>query len=1150
MAKRVGQAFIAISPSFRGFKTEVTAFAKTLKPIAVPVELDASNAVVKPPKKPVKVGAELDNGAFDRNVRRKLQAAIAALPPVRIGAESSEADQAMKDVSARLAALADKRIGIDIDDADALAEIAALEAELETLAARTPTVSVRTNVAAALTELAAINAAVERLDGKSADVSVRTGRAFAAISALENRLDRLAKGRFLINVGVAMSPLASPLGAGLAGGAGGLLGIGTALAGGGAAVGVGLTSLKRITEAQKANEAATKANEAAQRSAGATTKTVSRQRVDYSRQIERAERNVAAATDSVRVAQDRVKDSLRTLHEARQQAIRDLQDLRDRSADNALTIESAEIGVLDAQAALTKAENDRRSTALDLRKARLGVAEAEDRLADARRQATRDAQDLAEAEKKGVRRADGVVAARKQVTEARKGVKDARQDVRDARADLADIRRQAAQSAVEPMQAETRAAVVQRQALIALSPAQLAAASSLGLLKTRWKAFQDTTDPYVLPMLSKGMNALGLVLKPFAAFLRPVTAAVGGFFDQIGRDVSSPGFLRFSRELGTFSAGVLVDAGRGTRNLARAFGNLLKAFMPLSTDMSGGLVKLTARFEKWTAGLEKSKGFQAFVSYVKTNGPVLLSTLGALSLAVIEVGIAVAPLAEQMLGAIAVFSRWLASFAQAHPEVVRLTVGIFVASRAMAAIAVATAPVISLFTTLAKGSVWLWGKVQILFLWLNRIWWLFKNLTPWGRAITIALLLGTALVTAYKKSETFRRIVDGAFTVVRRGAGKLKDAFVAVKDGIANAWGKLGDIIKRPIRGAVSVINGFIDALNKLPFVNISPIEWGQGAGSAKKGVVRDRGQTRIGGRGSVLAGSGPRRSALKPKGSGGRGGKGGKGDRPAVSGRAWPANTKALSNNYPGHSGVDIAAAMGSPIKAAAAGTVEYVGWGRGYGQAIFQSMPGGLSAVYGHTSATNVREGQRVRPGQIIGRVGSTGRSTGPHLHFELNAVGPFGSVGNRAATLSWLGGAPMTKGTSSGPFNTVADMNAWIDRNGKGSGNSGFMDLGGLMGYMRDESRGWLKKKFFDRGGLATSIGIMQKNIQSPERVLSPQQTRAFEGALDRGFRPNDQGPLELSDRTIERLAAAQARLMGLESTRAVADNNHRQIMEIYK
>jgi murein DD-endopeptidase MepM/ murein hydrolase activator NlpD len=121
-------------------------------------------------------------------------------------------------------------------------------------------------------------------------------------------------------------------------------------------------------------------------------------------------------------------------------------------------------------------------------------------------------------------------------------------------------------------------------------------------------------------------------------------------------------------------------------------------------------------------------------------------------------------------------------------------------------------------------------------------------------------------------------------------------------------------------------------------------------------------------------------------------------------SARRWPANTRKLSNNYPGHSGVDIAAASGTPIMAASDGVVEYVGWERGFGQALFVRGADGLLQVYGHSSRVAVRAGQRVTAGQKIGEVGQTGNATGPHLHFEI-AQSAAGSVGNRAVTLAWL-------------------------------------------------------------------------------------------------------------------------------------------------
>ena len=84
-------------------------------------------------------------------------------------------------------------------------------------------------------------------------------------------------------------------------------------------------------------------------------------------------------------------------------------------------------------------------------------------------------------------------------------------------------------------------------------------------------------------------------------------------------------------------------------------------------------------------------------------------------------------------------------------------------------------------------------------------------------------------------------------------------------------------------------------------------------------------------------------------------------------------------------HTGVDISARTGTPILAAADGEVTRAGWLPAYGKCIIIEHDGGISTLYGHCSSLLVRVGQEVKKGQVIGRVGSTGWSTGPHLHFE---------------------------------------------------------------------------------------------------------------------------------------------------------------------
>lgn len=85
-------------------------------------------------------------------------------------------------------------------------------------------------------------------------------------------------------------------------------------------------------------------------------------------------------------------------------------------------------------------------------------------------------------------------------------------------------------------------------------------------------------------------------------------------------------------------------------------------------------------------------------------------------------------------------------------------------------------------------------------------------------------------------------------------------------------------------------------------------------------------------------------------------------------------------------HSGVDIAAHKGTPVMATANGTVTFAGYKGSYGKAISINHGFGIMTRYGHLSSFHVKKGQQVLRGDVIGEVGTTGRSTGPHLHYEV--------------------------------------------------------------------------------------------------------------------------------------------------------------------
>ncbi len=99
-----------------------------------------------------------------------------------------------------------------------------------------------------------------------------------------------------------------------------------------------------------------------------------------------------------------------------------------------------------------------------------------------------------------------------------------------------------------------------------------------------------------------------------------------------------------------------------------------------------------------------------------------------------------------------------------------------------------------------------------------------------------------------------------------------------------------------------------------------------------------------------------------------------------------WPARGRITDNYRPGHPGIDIANAHGVPIYAADGGVVRRAGWNGNYGNQVVINHRNGILTSYSHLSSFAVGAGQLVAKGSIIGYNGSTGYSTGPHLHFEV--------------------------------------------------------------------------------------------------------------------------------------------------------------------
>jgi len=115
--------------------------------------------------------------------------------------------------------------------------------------------------------------------------------------------------------------------------------------------------------------------------------------------------------------------------------------------------------------------------------------------------------------------------------------------------------------------------------------------------------------------------------------------------------------------------------------------------------------------------------------------------------------------------------------------------------------------------------------------------------------------------------------------------------------------------------------------------------------------------------------------------------------------GFAWPLQGPVMARFGPRHHGIDIAARQGTPIRASRAGKVASAGWYYDYGRTVILDHGTSILTLYGHASVALVRPGQSVKAGEVIARVGCTGRCTGPHVHFEIRingrAVDPFKEI-----------------------------------------------------------------------------------------------------------------------------------------------------------
>lgn len=705
----VGTAFLQITPSFDGFADSINTQATKVGESAGKLFADAFDEAIAgvgdsigPSDADSARSGDSAGTSFADAFKARVTAALADLPDAKIGADATEADATIDDIRARLEALSNQRLGIDISDADALAAIDEIKADLDDLSAKSASVNVSTSgVDSAIVELEALKAEADELGSKNPTIRVNVDGAGEATTELKEVEDSSggasgglaalaanagssagevgALGPALLLLGAALVPIA-----GLAGGA--LAALPALLAGAGTGVGVLALGFSGITgaisdydsqqnkaaasTATTAKAAATAANQAisnaetqrnAANSVQSAQEALTNASVNGDRQIQQAQEALGnaqvSAANSVHSAQEQLVSSEQSLTEAEyseQQAQESLTQARidatnalinynDQLADGALNAQQDQINLQQAQAALAAGPTAGSGPGAQAQLV-LNVQKAQQAIQDQGDQYAQLQQQAAAANAAGVEGSTQVVNAQHQVDQATQGVATAQQSVADNTTALA----QAQASAVQKVSDAQNAVAVAQQ-----SAAQSTADASRALNQ----ALADQSDSLQKIATSAGDDpgGAGASVNQFAADMAKLSPAGQQFVDYFTGTVLP--------QFDTFKDAIQQALVPGFLTGLQDLQPLFTALQPLFIDTASGIGQFVAQLGQFLGSATGTKEvfaiFQAGLGFFKTISPAVLNLFEALTGGASKTGPILQAMAKVVSDMLNDFAKWV-----------------------------------------------------------------------------------------------------------------------------------------------------------------------------------------------------------------------------------------------------------------------------------------------------------------------------------------------------------------------------------------------------------------------------------------------------------------------------------------------------------
>jgi phage-related protein len=313
-----------------------------------------------------------------------------------------------------------------------------------------------------------------------------------------------------------------------------------------------------------------------------------------------------------------------------------------------------------------------------------------------------------------------------------------------------------------------------------------------------YSAFQKAVDPAVFPLLGAGLSILSKLLSGLVVPTRAAAAALQNMLEDFSSRLHDPVFHTFFENLKKDTYTLVSDWSEGVLNIIEGITAIINAFTPLTLNVSGGFLRMTQSFDQWAQKLATSKGFQDFVSYVQTNGPIVLNIIGQLVQLLAHIGAALSGMGGGSLQIIDKLLQGLNHLATTNPALFKLVTTVALLGFAMSKLLPLIGPIVEFL------------------------------MTPVGAIVAVLIAVGAGFIYAYEHSKTFRDWVQKNIMPMWNDIVNAAKGFITWIKGlwpdIIQIWDKYGktflalvknlwDFVGNIFQAALKVIKGIVDIL-------------------------------------------------------------------------------------------------------------------------------------------------------------------------------------------------------------------------------------------------------------------------------------------------------------------------------------------------